>query len=80
MAALFFYLKVASQVAPLHPRCQKRTDRAVRKTETSLQEKKLHASGKRRRLKLQFLTKSIHQQKLNSGTSPPGQKRVFFKQ
>lgn len=35
MAALFFYLKVASQVAPLHPRCQKRTDRAVRKTETS---------------------------------------------
>ena len=66
MAALFFYLTEISQATFLHPRMPS--------------DEKLHASGKRRLLKLQFLTKSIHQQKLNSGTSPPGQKRVFFKQ
>ena len=66
MAALFFYLKETSQATFLHPRMPS--------------DEKLHASGKRRLLKLQFLTKSIHQQKLNSRTSPPGQKRVFFKQ
>lgn len=78
MAALFFYLKVASQVASIHDAKKGRTEPSEKLR--PLQEKKLHASGKRRRLKLQFLTKSIHQQKLNSGTSPPGQKRVFFKQ
>lgn len=52
MAALFFYLKETSQATFLHPRMPS--------------DEKLHASGKRRLLKLQFLTKSIHQQKLNS--------------
>jgi|GEM_PF-5422949 len=31
MAALFFYLKVASQVAPLHPRMQKKDGQSRQK-------------------------------------------------